>query len=119
MENFDPTEPLKLKFGENTFTKQVTKDEILTLWLPLERVIEVLKYLKTEIAHPFPFLFDLTAIDERSRKKDPDYPSTNFTLVYHLFSFNSNSFIRLKVALTGEYPTVPSITSILVERKLV
>ena len=69
MENFDPTEPLKLKFGENTFTKQVTKDEILTLWVPLERVIEVLKYLKTEIAHPFPFLFDLTAIDERSRKK--------------------------------------------------
>ena len=71
MENFDPTEPLKLKFGENSFTKQVTKDEILTLWIPLERVIEVLKYLKTEIAHPFPFLFDLTAIDERSRKKIP------------------------------------------------
>ena len=111
MENFDPTEPLKLKFGENSFAKQVTKDEILTLWLPLERVIEVLKYLKTEVAHPFPFLFDLTAIDERSRKKDPDYPSTNFTLVYCLFSFNSNSFIRLKVALAGEYPTVPSITS--------
>ena len=69
MENFDPTETLKLKFGENTFTKQVTKDEILTLWVPLERVIEVLQYLKTEIAHPFPFLFDLTAIDERSRKE--------------------------------------------------
>ena len=112
MENFDPTEPLKLRFGEISFTKQATKDEILTLWVPLERVIEVLKYLKTEITHPFPFLFDLTAIDERSRKKDPDYPSTNFTLVYHLFSFSSNSFIRIKVALAGEYPTVPSATSI-------
>ncbi len=89
MENFDPTEQLKLKFGETTFTKQATKDEILTLWVPLERIVEVLKYLKTEIAHPFPFLFDLTAIDERSRKKDPDYPSTNFTLVYHLFSFST------------------------------
>ena len=112
MENFDPTEPLKLKFGENTFIKQATKDDILTLWLPLERVVEVLKYLKTDHTPPFPFLFDLTAIDERSRKRDLEYPSTHFTLVYHLFSFRSNAFIRLKVALTGDFPTAPSATGI-------
>lgn len=112
MENIDPTEQLKLKFGESTFTKQVTKDDILTLWLPLDHIVAVLKYLKTEISHPFPFLFDLTAIDERSRKKDIHYPSTHFTLVYHLFSFDRNSFLRIKVALRGEYPAAPSITNV-------
>lgn len=113
------TEQLRLKFGETTFTIQSTKDDILTLWIPLDRLKEVLQYLKVEIHDPFPLLYDLTAIDERGRKKDLstgqagiDYPSTDFSLVYHLLSFKQNSFIRLKVALRGEYPSAPSITSL-------
>lgn len=106
------TELLRLKFGESNFTVQSSKDDILTLWLPLDRLREVLRYLKSEVADPFPLLYDLTAIDERSRKKEPDYPSSDFTLVYHLLSFKRNYFIRLKVALKGEYPTAPSISAI-------
>ena len=106
------TEQLQLKFSDVTFTEQTTKDEILTLWLPLEKVKEVLHFLKTEIPKSFPFLYDLTAIDERSRKKDIDYPDADFSLVYHLYSFSRNSFLRLKVALRGEYPSVPSITGL-------
>src|SRR5690242_10472079 len=106
------TELLKLKFGESTFTVQSSQDDIITLWMPLERLREVLTYLKSDIEQPYPLLFDITAIDERSRKKDPDYPSSNFTLIYHLLSFERNSFIRLKVALKGEFPTVPSITKL-------
>ncbi|MBA4055116.1 MAG: NADH-quinone oxidoreductase subunit C/D, partial [Marivirga sp.] len=112
MENNDPTEQLKLKFVESTFIKQVTKDDILTLWVPLGNIIEVLKYLKKEIPQPFPLLFDLTAIDERSRKRDIGYPSSMFTLVYHLFSFDRNSFLRIKVVLSNDYPVVPSITNL-------
>lgn len=106
------TEQLRLKFGEQTFTVQSTKDDILTLWLPLDRLREVLRYLKSEIHDPFPLLYDLTAIDERSRKKLLDYPASDFTLVYHLLSFKRNYFIRLKVALKGEHPSAPSITSL-------
>src|SRR5687768_15898670 len=102
MENTDPTEQLNAKFGERTFIKQAAQDDIITLWIPLERIVDVLKFLKSEIAHSFPFLFDLTAIDERSRKKELDYPPTHFTIVYHLFSFDRNMFLRLKVALAGE-----------------
>lgn len=87
-------------------------DEILTLWLPLDKLKEVLTYLKFEIAQPYLLLYDLTAIDERSRKFYNGYPSTNFTLVYHLYSFERNSFIRLKLALKGEYPTAPSIITL-------
>ena len=106
------TELLKLKFGELTFTEQSAQDDIITLWLPLVKLREVLTYLKHDIERPYPLLYDITAIDERTRKRTPDSPSTNFTLVYHLFSFERNAFIRLKVALTGEFPTVPSITKL-------
>lgn len=113
MENaLEPTELLQLKFGEDTFTKQATRDDVTTLWMPVEKVVEVLKYLKSGIPKPFLLLYDLTAIDERSRKKDPGYPDSAFTLVYHLLSFGRNSFIRLKVALRDEYPSMPSVTSL-------
>jgi NADH-quinone oxidoreductase subunit C/D len=107
-----PTEQLTLKFSDVKFTEQTTKDEVLTLWMPSEKVRDVLHFLKTEIPQSFPFLYDLTAIDERSRKKDTGYPEADFTLVYHLYSFSRNNFIRLKVALRGEFPSVSSITGL-------
>jgi NADH-quinone oxidoreductase subunit C/D len=103
---------LKLRFSDLSVTEQSTRDEILTLWLPLDKLKEVLFYLKREIGKPFPLLYDLTAIDERTRKKLPDYPSSYFTLVYHLFSFERNSFLRIKVALKEEFPSAPSISSL-------
>ncbi len=113
MENdFDPPELLQLKFGEDNFSRQSTKDNIATLWMPVAKIPDVLQYLKTGIPRPFTFLYDLTAIDERTRKKDPGYPSNHFTVVYHLFSFGRNCFIRLKVALPADKPSVPSITSL-------
>src|SRR5688572_727973 len=112
MEINDPTEQLKLRFSEISFIKQSTKDDILTLWLPVDNIVAVLKYLKSEIPSPYPFLFDITAIDERSRKFDPDYPSREFSLVYTLLSFDRNEFLRLKVALKSDYPTAPSITKL-------
>lgn len=107
-----PTEQLQAKFGEGLFTEQTTRDGILTLWLTLDRLREVLRYLKTGIRQPYPMLYDLTAIDERTRQVRNGYPSRAFTLVYHLYSFNRNSFIRLKCALQGEHPTAPSITDL-------
>ncbi len=86
-----------------------------TLWLPLDKLREVLAYLKTGIERSYPLLFDITAIDERTRQRNPyqnHYPVCDFSLVYHLFSFERNEFIRLKVALKGEFPSVPSITSL-------
>src|SRR6187399_2614895 len=113
MENdLDPPELLQLKFGEDGFSRQSTKDSIITIWMPAARIQEVLQYLKSGIPKPFVFLHDLTAIDERTRKKEPGYPSSHFTIVYHLFSFGRNSFLRLKVALAGDKPSVPSITSL-------
>lgn len=110
--NLTPAEQIKLRFGDNITTEPATKDHIVSVWLPLVKLKEVLFFAKVELLKPFPLFYDLTAIDERSRKKSPDYPSTGFTLVYHLFSFARNEFIRFKVALSGDYPTVPSVTSL-------
>jgi NADH-quinone oxidoreductase subunit C/D len=106
------TDQLSLKFSEVTFTEQTTRDEILTLWLPLDKLKEVLYYLKREISNPFPLLYDITAIDERTRKREADYPSSYFTLVYHLLSFDRNQFVRIKVALREEFPSAPSIANL-------
>lgn len=110
--NSDPTESLKLKFHELTFMVQPSKDDIVTVWIPVDSVDKVLHHLKNDIDRPYTLLYDLSAIDERSRKQEYGYPSDTFTLLYHLFSFDRNSFLRVKVALKGEFPTVPSITKL-------
>lgn len=110
--DLSPTEQVKSRFGDDIIAEPVTKDHIVSVWLPLVKLKAVLFYVKNELPKPYPLLYDLTAIDERSRKKDSEYPSTGFTLVYHLFSFDRNEFIRFKVVLPGEYPVVPSITNL-------
>ncbi|NEM97584.1 NADH-quinone oxidoreductase subunit C/D [Pontibacter burrus] len=104
---------LQARFGEDTFTQQTTRDEMLTLWMPMDKIVDVLTFLKNEVAEPFKLLFDLTAIDERTKNRGANHvPKSSFTLVYHLFSFPRNEFIRLKVALVGDFPTAPSISGL-------
>jgi NADH-quinone oxidoreductase subunit C/D len=57
-------------------------------------------------------LYDLTAIDERTRTKRDGQPASDFSVVYHLTSFERNQDIRIKVALKNEDINIPSITSI-------
>ncbi len=55
-------------------------------------------------------LYDMTAIDERVRNHREGQPPSDFTVVYHLLSFERNASLRIKVALLGEYPSLPTIT---------
>jgi NADH-quinone oxidoreductase subunit C/D len=72
----------------------------------------VLSCLKRDVPKPFRTLYDLTAIDERVRNFRDDQPPSDFTVVYHLHSYERNTDIRLKVALTGECPSLPTVTDI-------
>jgi len=103
---------LQRNFGADTFAQQHTVDDIITLWLPKEKIISVTTYLKTSIPQSFNFLYDLCGMDERDRSGKEKLPVKDFTVIYHLFSFERNDFIRLKVALEGEYPSLPSITGL-------
>ena len=105
----EPIRELQDRFGEEQLRQQPTNDEIPTLWIPADRVTEVLGVLKNDVASPFRTLYDLTAIDERHRAAPAESP---FTLVYHLLSYERNADLRLKVALEGEHPVAPSVTSL-------
>jgi NADH-quinone oxidoreductase subunit C/D len=76
------------------------------------RAREILRYLKTEAPKPYKMLYDLTAIDERERFNRAGQPASDFTVVYHLLSYERNEDVRLKVALSGELPAIDTITDI-------
>ena len=99
-------------FETQGFVTQKTQDDITTIWVPSSKLVELLQFVKNKISLPFKMLYNITAIDERQRKHREDQPDSDFTIVYHLFSFDRNQYLRIKVALKGEYPTMPSITSI-------
>jgi NADH-quinone oxidoreductase subunit C/D len=106
------TEELKGKFGAAIVATQSTRDGIPTLWASADRASEILRYLKHQTTKPYRMLYDLSAIDERLRMKRADQPPADFTLVYHLLSFERNEDVRIKVPLTGDYPSIPSVTNI-------
>src|SRR5512145_706737 len=101
------------RFGNSLLINtQTTSDGILTLWVRTDQLKVLLQFLKLEINKPFGLLYDLTAIDERRRMNRHNEPESDFTVVYHLTSIDRNEDIRIKAALTGEYPAAVSITEI-------
>jgi len=122
------------KFGNAMRLIPETSD-MLTFLVAEVRVKEVLKFLKTEASPKYLRLDDLTAVDESARRDQkpithydgtavneigqngksdrPDkgiYP--DYTLVYHLLSFDPPARLRLKVGLKGKDPVTQTVTDI-------
>jgi NADH-quinone oxidoreductase subunit C/D len=92
--------------------EQHTRDRILTFWVQKDHVHGLLSFLKQDIDQPFKMLYDLTAIDERMRTHRDGQPASDFTVVYHLLSFDRNEYVRIKVALEEPRLSLPSIADI-------
>ena len=128
---------LYLQFGASHFIVQPTADEIPTYWIDRRLIRQVLLFLKTPgsavpgahlsleldeqaLRHSSPqqpppifeMLHDLTAIDERRREHREQQPDSDFTVVYHLMSFSSNTDIRLKVALIASDLSLSTVSDI-------
>jgi NADH-quinone oxidoreductase subunit C/D len=103
---------LRQTFGEAILAVQPTADGIPTVWVARDRVRDVLRRLKNAVAHPYRMLYDLTAIDERVRTNRQGQPVSDFTIVYHLLSFDRNDDIRIKVPLAEASLSLPSIIDI-------
>ncbi|MGK0292866.1 MAG: NADH-quinone oxidoreductase subunit C/D, partial [Porticoccaceae bacterium] len=101
-------ETLYRQFGQQQFTVQATADSILTLWVPRALLSDVLQFLKPQ----FSMLYDLFAIDERTRQHRSGQPASDFTVVYQLLSMERNADIRIKVALNESDLHLPTIISI-------
>jgi NADH dehydrogenase subunit C (EC 1.6.5.3)/NADH dehydrogenase subunit D (EC 1.6.5.3) len=96
------------RFGDAGFVLQSTKDGVPTLWVPKDHIIAVLKFLKKDVPKPYRMLYDLTAVDERLRRHRNGLPDSDFTVVYELLSIDRNALVRLKVALIGDAPHLPT-----------
>jgi NADH-quinone oxidoreductase subunit C/D len=95
-----------------TAVPQTACDDIPTFWVPKDDIHQVIRSLRFSISDPYRMLYDLTAIDERGRAHRDGQPPSDFTVVYHFFSFERNSYIRLKVALNEKQLSLPTITDI-------
>ena len=100
------------RFGKEAVNPQSTLDGIPTLWVPRHKLREILFYLKKGVRGPYRMLYDLFAMDERVRSRRQGQPESDFTVVYHLLSFERNEDVRVKVALKGERPSLPSSVDI-------
>lgn len=108
----DILEDLRERFGAAIGPCQATRDAVPTQWVERSRVCDILRYLKLEAERPYRMLYDLTAIDERTRIHREGQPASDFTVVYHLLSFARNADIRIKVALAAGDAVMPTITPI-------
>jgi len=100
---------LQQRFGEAVQQSHHTSD-MITVQVTPSRVKEVLRFLNSEATPRFQRLDDLTAIDESARRERDSYP--DYTIVYHLLSFEPAARLRLKVPLTGQDPVTESVTDI-------
>lgn len=103
---------LQDRFPRAGITAQPTADGVPTAWVPADGVKAALSFLKAEVERPYRMLYDLTAIDERVRTHRAGQPDSDFTVVYHLFSYDRKAEVRLKVPLRGETPSIATVTDL-------
>jgi NADH-quinone oxidoreductase subunit C len=77
----------------------------VTVELPRERVVEVAAFLRDHEATRFEHLSDLSGTDY------PDRPD-RLCVDYHLYSFEHNVRLRLKVRVTVSDPHIPTVTEV-------
>ncbi|MGH9326051.1 MAG: NADH-quinone oxidoreductase subunit C, partial [Terriglobia bacterium] len=103
---------LQEKFGEAAVVPQPVLDEVPTLWTTRDQVHEMMRHLKTGVPDPYQVLYDATAIDERVRTHREGQPASDFTVVYHLFSYARNEYLRIKVPLKIDDAHLPTLTDV-------
>jgi NADH-quinone oxidoreductase subunit C/D len=103
---------LKTTFNDAILAVQPTCDNIPTLWVSRDKARDVLRHLQSGVERPYRTLYDLTAIDERSRSHRIGQPQSDFTVVYHLLSYDRNDDIRIKVPLTEDSFSLSTVTGL-------
>jgi NADH-quinone oxidoreductase subunit C/D len=107
-----PAGELRRRLGQEAVREQPTCDGVPTLWIAPGHLIDAARLLKEEVDRPYRMLYDLTAVDERQRSVSRPPEAADFTVVYHLLSFDRNADVRLKVALREDDLAVPSLTGL-------
>ena len=97
-------EGLKEKFPQAVEETVHFRDEY-TVRIAREHLLEVSRFLKEDPEYGFNFLSDLCGVDYMGREP-------RFEVVYHLYSMDHMHRRRMKVSLSEEDLTIPSVTSV-------
>ncbi|WP_096785496.1 NADH-quinone oxidoreductase subunit C/D [Rhodobacter sp. CZR27] len=108
----DALQALRSRFGAGILAEQPTGESFPVLWLAPDVWQDAHRFLRQEIARPFPLLADLWAIDETRRRHREGQPASGVTICTHLVSLERNADIRLKLACDGDRPQAPSLAAI-------
>lgn len=97
-------EKLNLQFADAIHSPEEPHD-LLTVYCEREKIIPVLEFLHGDEELAFTFLTDLCGVH---------YPHRNakFEVVYHLHSFINNFRLRIKVAIAGDPPKIPTASTV-------
>ncbi|SEQ18452.1 MULTISPECIES: NADH-quinone oxidoreductase subunit C/D [Pseudomonas] len=102
---------LKARFSADALTVQTTRTGMPVVWVPREKLKEVLTYLRN-LPRPYVMLYDLHGMDERLRTQRRGLPPADFTVFYQLMSIERNSDVMIKVALSMNDLNLPTVTDI-------
>jgi len=99
-------EKLKAQFPEAVLEEKEFRGET-TVELRAEDLVEVCRFLRDDPDLKYEMLTHVTGVDYSAMRLNP-----RFTAVYEIYSLEHHRRLRLKVPLTDNPPTVPSVTSI-------
>jgi len=95
---------LNEQFGEGAFTFTEHRGE-LSVSMPRERLVEVVRYLRDEPGLLFTMLKDVCVVDWNRRKE-------RFELIYNLWSIDNNMRLRVKCFTEERTPHVDSLVGL-------
>jgi len=70
-----------------------------------EKIVDVCRFLRDDQDLAFDLVVDLCGVDMYR-------PEKRFEVVYHLYSLKNKNYLRLKVGLDEEDPTISSVTGV-------
>jgi NADH-quinone oxidoreductase subunit C len=77
----------------------------LTVVVQRDDIVRVAEYIKTDPALAFDLIIDVLGVDMYR-------PEERFEVIYNVYSLANKRFLRLKVRVSEDAPTVPTVTGV-------